>query len=41
MNFVDDLKKTNKSLITNNLKINKGGDGMIKINSNILGIVQI
>ena len=36
MNFVDDLKKTNKSLITNNLKINKGGDGMIKINSNIL-----
>jgi len=36
MNFVDDLKKTNKSLITNNLKINKDGDGLIKINSNIL-----
>ena len=36
MNFVDDLKKTNKSLITNNLKINKDGDGIIKIRSKIL-----
>ncbi len=36
MRFVEDLKNINKSMVTDNVQINKDGDGIIKITSKIL-----
>ena len=36
MRFVKDLKNINKSMMTDNVQINKDGDGIIKIRSKIL-----
>ena len=36
MRFVEDLKNMNKSMLTDNVQINKDGDGIIKITSKIL-----
>ena len=36
MRFVEDLKNINKSMVTDNVQINKDGDGIIKISSKIL-----
>ena len=36
MRFVEDLKNINKSMVTDNVQINKDGDGIIKIASKIL-----
>lgn len=36
MRFVEDLKNINKSMVTDNVQINKDGDGIIKIISKIL-----
>ena len=36
MRFVENLKNINKSMVTDNVQINKDGDGIIKITSKIL-----